>query len=195
MQKFGIYIHFPYCLSKCPYCDFASVACRAFDEKILRQGYFRDLDRTPKNPVSSIFFGGGTPSMMSVGLCEDILNKIAADFTILPNAEITMEANPDAIDEPKMHDLKRAGINRLSLGVQALNDADLKFLGRLHNSQTAILRIEQMMRVFDNCSIDLIYARPNQDMASWKHELGRVLEFGLPHLSLYELTIEEGTAF
>lgn len=195
MQKFGIYIHFPYCLSKCPYCDFASHACRHFDEDVLINGYLRDLKHASFRPVSSIFFGGGTPSMLSAKAVDVIIQAIQKDFTIMPDAEITMEANPDAVDKQKMQDFKNAGINRLSLGVQALNEADLKFLGRLHTLQTAVFRMEEMLSVFNNCSIDLIYARPNQTISAWQKELDFALSFNLPHLSLYELTIEEGTAF
>lgn len=195
MKKFGIYIHFPYCLSKCPYCDFASTACRHFDEQILQIGYLRDLQTAPKYPVSSVFFGGGTPSMMSVNLVDMLLRTIAKDFTLQQDTEITMEANPDAIDIQKMRDFKACGVNRLSLGVQALNDLDLKFLGRLHSQQTACQRIDEMKSVFDNCSIDLIYARPHQTLSEWEKELKQALNFDLPHMSLYELTIEEGTPF
>jgi len=191
MKKFGIYIHFPYCLSKCPYCDFASTACRHFDEQILQIGYLRDLQTAPKYPVSSVFFGGGTPSMMSVNLVDMLLRTIAKDFTLQQDTEITMEANPDAIDIQKMRDFKACGVNRLSLGVQALNDLDLKFLGRLHSQQTACQRIDEMKSVFDNCSIDLIYARPHQTLSEWEKELKQALNFDLPHMSLYELTIEE----
>ncbi len=195
MQKFGIYIHFPFCLSKCPYCDFASKACKHFDEDILVNGYLRDLKNAPKQPVSSIFFGGGTPSMLSSQAVDKVISFIEKNFTIIPEAEITIEANPDAINKQKMKDFKNCGINRLSLGIQALNDTDLKFLGRLHNLKTAITRIEEMTSVFNNCSIDLIYARPNQTLDLWQKELDFALSFNLPHLSLYELTIEEGTVF
>ena len=195
MQKCGIYIHFPFCLSKCPYCDFASKACRHFDEAVLKTGYLRDIDQAPKKQITSIYFGGGTPSMMSPQLIDVLISSVAKKFTITPNAEITMEANPDAIDKQKMQNFKNCGINRLSLGVQALNDADLKFLGRLHSSQTAKQRIEEMKNIFDNCSIDLIYARPNQTLKEWQQELTQALLFNLPHLSLYELTIEGGTVF
>ena len=195
MQKFGIYIHFPFCLSKCPYCDFASKACRHFDEDILVNGYLRDLENAHKQPVSSIFFGGGTPSMLSAQSVDKVISFIAKNFTITLDAEITIEANPDAIDKHKMADFKNCGVNRLSLGVQALNDQDLKFLGRLHNLETALIRIEEMKSVFDNCSIDLIYARPNQTLEQWEKELDTALNFDLPHLSLYELSIEEGTPF
>ncbi len=195
MKKFGIYIHWPFCLSKCPYCDFSSSVCRSVDEPLLKQGYFRDLEKLPKQTVTSIFFGGGTPSMMSAGLLESLLDKIEKEFGFAEDIEISLEANPDAIDLSKMQDFKRAGVNRLSLGVQALNEADLKFLARRHSLNTALQRIEQMHATFDNCSVDLIYARPDQTLQSWNNELEQALSFDLPHLSLYQLTIEENTPF
>lgn len=195
MEKFGIYIHWPFCLSKCPYCDFASTPCRKVDEKLLLSGYIRDLKNLPKRPVTSIFFGGGTPSMMSEKLLEQILCQIRQDFGFAPDIEISLEANPDAITREKMLSFKQIGVNRLSLGVQALNDTDLKFLGRIHSAKTALSRIEQMRNIFDNCSVDLIYARPNQTIKAWEKELKQILSFDLPHISLYQLTIEEGTAF
>ena len=195
MKKFGIYIHWPFCLSKCPYCDFASTPCRAVDEKLLLSGYIRDLKKLPLQPVTSVFFGGGTPSMMSEELLEKILFQIQQDFGFAPDIEISLEANPDAITKEKMLSFKQIGVNRLSLGVQALNDADLKFLGRIHSAKTALTRIEQMHQIFDNCSVDLIYARPDQTIGAWEKELKQVLSFDLPHISLYQLTIEEGTAF
>ena len=195
MEKFGIYVHWPFCLSKCPYCDFASVPCHAADEDLLLAGYLRDLKDLPKRPVTSVFFGGGTPSMMSEKLLERILHQVEQSFGFAPNIEISLEANPDAITKEKMIAFKQIGVNRLSLGVQALNDADLKFLGRIHSAKTALTRIEQMHQIFDNCSIDLIYARPNQTMEEWEKELKQVLSFDLPHISLYQLTIEEGTVF
>lgn len=168
-------------------------------------GYLRDLAKTAelvkanapadKRTVTSVFFGGGTPSLMSLEMVEGLLKQIDKQFALSKTAEISMEANPDAIDLEKMQALKSLGINRLSLGVQALNEADLRFLGRRHTLKTALTRIEQMHKVFDNCSIDLMYARPNQELDAWRQELDKALAFGLPHLSLYQLTIEEGTVF
>ena len=195
MEKFGIYIHWPFCLSKCPYCDFASTPCRSFDENLLLAGYIRDLEKIPSRKVSSIFFGGGTPSMMSENMLEKILLAIKKFFKFSNDIEISLEANPDAIDLQKMKAFKNLGVNRLSMGIQALNDLDLKFLGRIHDLKTALQRIEEMRSVFDNCSIDLIYARPKQNINMWQKELDIALSFDLPHLSLYQLTIEEGTSF
>ncbi|MBO7332700.1 MAG: radical SAM family heme chaperone HemW [Alphaproteobacteria bacterium] len=194
-ENFGIYIHWPFCLSKCPYCDFYSCPSKKWDADTFYNGYLRDLNLYPPRPVSSVFFGGGTPSLMPVSLVERILNTIDEKFGILPNAEISMEANPDAIDKEKMLTLKNIGINRLSLGVQALNSPDLKKLGRLHSLETALARIEEMQSVFPNHSIDLIYTRPDQSLADWEKELRFALSLNLPHLSLYQLTIEDGTAF
>lgn len=194
-KNFGIYIHWPFCLSKCPYCDFYSCPSKKWDTEAFYKGYIRDLTLYPPRPVSSIFFGGGTPSLMPVSLVENILKTIDERFKILPNAEISMEANPDAIDKPKMFALKNIGINRLSLGVQALNSQDLKKLGRIHSLETALGRIEDMQDVFPNHSIDLIYARPEQTLTNWEKELTFALSLNLPHLSLYQLTIEDGTAF
>jgi oxygen-independent coproporphyrinogen-3 oxidase len=151
----GLYIHWPYCLSKCPYCDFASSVCRQIDEDTLLSGYIRDMDNLLNGlNVSTIFFGGGTPSLMSVGLCEKILNEIEKRIGLTTVSEITMEANPDAIDLPKMKAFNQLGINRLSLGVQALNEKDLHFLGRKHSVQTALKRIEEAQQVFNKINMD-----------------------------------------
>lgn len=195
MKNFGIYIHWPFCLSKCPYCDFYSCPSKKWDTDAFLKGYLRDLSLYPSCPVSSVFFGGGTPSLMPIALIENILKTIDEKFGILPDAEISMEVNPDAIDKEKMLILKNIGINRLSLGVQALNTADLKKLGRLHTLETALARIDDMQSIFPNHSIDLIYARPEQTLSEWEKELAFTLSLKLPHLSLYQLTIEEGTAF
>lgn len=195
-NDFGFYIHWPYCLSKCPYCDFFSVAHTPPNEKVLEQAYARDIALIPHTQtVTSIFFGGGTPCLMSCALVEHILHTLSAQFQIAPDVEISMEVNPDAINTAKMQDFKAAGVNRLSIGVQALDSASLTFLGRRHSLQTAINCISQATKVFDNVSIDLMYARPHQTSAQWAAELDKALAFGLPHYSLYQLTIENGTPF
>ena len=192
----GLYIHWPYCLSKCPYCDFASTAIAHPNENRLLQGYYRDLSRFLTNrPISTIFLGGGTPSLMSPAFLEKIFSYIQKKTTILSDAEITIEANPDAIDLPKMKAFHDLGINRLSLGVQSLRDTDLAFLGRRHTAQTALRRIDEAQAVFDNINIDLIYARPHQTPTDWESELKQALSLNLPHYSLYQLTIEEHTPF
>ncbi len=192
----GLYIHWPYCLSKCPYCDFASSVCQQIDEDKLLSGYIRDMDNLLNGlKVSTIFFGGGTPSLMSVGLCEKILNEIEKRIGLTSISEITMEANPDAIDLTKMKAFNQLGINRLSLGVQSLNEKDLHFLGRKHSVQTALKRIEEAHQVFNKINMDLIYARPNQTLKQWENELKFALTLNIGHYSLYQLTIEENTVF
>lgn len=195
---FGLYIHWPYCLSKCPYCDFASSACSGIDETALLKGYLRDLDLFMKHsdrPLTSLFFGGGTPSLMSVLFLTQLMKEINKRFSFAPTIEITMEANPDAIDAEKMKAFKDLGVNRLSLGVQSLKDEDLIFLGRRHSVQTALNRLNDAVKIFDRVNMDLIYARPAQTLKDWEHELKKALELGLTHYSLYQLTLEEGTLF
>ena len=193
----SVYIHWPYCLSKCPYCDFASVVCPEADEATLEAGYRRDIRALlpPGRPVASVFFGGGTPSLMSPTLLSDILTAVFQNNPRADGCEITLEANPDAIDLFKMRSFQAAGVNRLSLGVQALDEEALRFLGRRHTLRTALERVEQGMRVFGNVNMDLIYARPGQTPEAWQQELAKALSLGLPHYSLYQLTIEEGTPF
>ena len=192
-MSFGVYIHWPYCLSKCPYCDFFSRAVSA--DKDLIGFYEREIQKLPRRQVTSIFFGGGTPSLMALKDVERILKAIFDRCPVAPDVEISTEANPDAIDLPKMKALRRLGVNRLSLGVQSLRDESLRFLGRHHDAATAQKRIEQMRSVFDNCSIDLMYALPFHTPATWQTELAQALRYDLPHYSLYQLTIEEGTPF
>lgn len=195
MEKFGIYVHWPFCLSKCPYCDFFSLPAASWDEKILESAYIRDLKRIPTRTVTSLFFGGGTPSLMSARLIHRLITVIRDNFPVASEVEISLEANPDAIDKLKMEAFRAVGINRLSLGVQALNEKDLKFLGRRHTLETALQRIEEMKSVFHNFSFDLIYARPGQTLQAWQDELKEALSFHPPHLSLYQLTIEDDTPF
>lgn len=196
---FGLYLHWPYCLSKCPYCDFFSHPCSAPNEDILLAGYLRDLkqmaDLTDNCTLTSIFFGGGTPSLMSPSFMEKIMHAVTSTFNLSDDIEITMEANPDAITRDKMHTFANLGINRLSIGVQALNDTDLHFLGRRHSVKTALTRIEEAKSVFPRINMDLIYARPNQTAEQWESELQHALSLGLHHYSLYQLTIEENTVF
>lgn len=199
MNKLGIYIHWPYCLSKCPYCDFYKELCNDVPQEQIIAQYLEDLDfylsMTSGKEVVSIFFGGGTPSLIEPKLIEKIINVIQKKYTCATNLEISLEANPNTHRPNLFSDLRQAGINRLSLGVQALNDKDLKFLGRSHNLNEALTAIDSVLENFDNHSIDLIYARPNQDLISWSQELQQVISLGLKHISLYQLTIEEGTHF
>ena len=198
-QKFGIYIHWPYCLSKCPYCDFFSKVRKDVSQSEIIEEYISDLDfyhnLTEHKKVTSIFFGGGTPSLIEPKNIERIINHIKSKWNYADDIEISLEANPNTQTPSLFSDLKSAGINRLSLGVQALNDDDLKFLGRTHDTKQALNSIEQVLKTFDNHSFDLIYARPNQQLKNWETELNQATNFGFKHLSLYQLTIEEGTPF
>ena len=195
----GIYIHWPFCRSKCPYCDFFSSAKKCSDEDALIEQYIQDLQHyRPLNEtykVKSIFFGGGTPSLIKPQNIEKIIRTITNLWSCAPYLEISLEANPNSHQPHLFQDLKTAGINRLSLGVQALNEQDLRFLGRTHTLNEALKSIEEIKQTFDNHSIDLIYARPHQQLSDWEKELKQATSFGLKHISLYQLTIEEGTLF
>lgn len=201
MSGFGIYVHWPICAAKCPYCDFNSHVRSAFDEKawveaVLRElSHVAELQGTKRPHVETVFFGGGTPSLMKGENVAAIIDGIAKLWTLPPNAEITLEANPASADAKRFRDYREAGVNRLSLGVQALNDKDLKMLGRLHDVAEAKEAISAAIKTFARCSFDLIYARPGQTVAQWKSELREALQFGTEHLSLYQLTIEPTTPF
>lgn len=196
---FGIYIHWPFCLSKCPYCDFFSQVKKGVEQETIIAGYLDDLDfyaeRTQDRTVTSIFFGGGTPSLIKPQLIEKIITHISRKWQLSKTAEISLEANPNSDRPDLFKDLRSAGINRLSLGVQALNNPDLKLLGRTHNLEQACQAIDKVLRTFDNHSMDLIYARPNQTLEEWQKEISQAAGFGFKHLSMYQLTIEEGTVF
>ena len=195
----SVYIHWPYCLSKCPYCDFYSKIDKRVDQPKVIDGYLADLEWyheiTSEQTVQSIFFGGGTPSLIEPRYIEKIINHVHKLWPTTDNVEISLEANPNTNHPDLFADLKKTGINRLSLGVQALNNESLKFLGRTHNLTQALQAIEQITTIFDNHSIDLIYARPGQTPEAWQKELQQAVSFGLKHISLYQLTIEEGTFF
>lgn len=201
MSGFGIYVHWPFCAAKCPYCDFNSHVRARIEENEWVSALRRELAFVasrmdyPRPRVASIFFGGGTPSLMKGRAVEETLAEIATHWPLAEDAEITLEANPSSADAGRFRDYRRAGINRLSVGVQALNDRDLKFLGRLHDVAEARKAVALATSVFDRVSIDLIYARPGQAPASWRAELAEALAFGTGHLSLYQLTIEDGTPF
>ena len=200
-MAFGVYVHWPYCAAKCPYCDFNSHVRTAINEDGWVDAIERELDWTAKAQgedrplVETIFFGGGTPSLMTGKSTARILDKISRNWRTANDVEITLEANPASADAARFADYKAAGVNRLSLGVQALNDADLKALGRLHNAAEAKAALALAMRNFDRVSLDLIYARPGQTDAGWRAELTEALSFGTDHLSLYQLTIEPETPF
>ncbi|MEJ0072152.1 MAG: radical SAM family heme chaperone HemW [Pseudomonadota bacterium] len=197
--SFGIYVHWPFCKSKCPYCDFNSHVRERIDETAWTAALTTALDRQaaalPGRIVSSIFFGGGTPSLMAPATVAAVLARIAAHWTIAPDAEITLEANPTSVEAARFRDLAAAGVNRLSLGIQALDDQALRFLGRQHDGAEARAAIALAQRHFARFSFDLIYARPGQTRAAWRRELAEALALAGDHLSLYQLTIEAGTAF
>lgn len=196
---FGIYIHWPFCLSKCPYCDFNSHAATAIDQGRWRTALLRELEhfarRKPMTRVTSIFFGGGTPSLMDPATAGALIDRVAALWPVAADLEVTLEANPSTVEADRFRDFRAAGVGRLSLGVQALNDGDLRFLGRRHDAAEALRALEIAGRLFPRFSFDLIYARPGQTPESWRAELHRALSLAGDHLSMYQLTIEDGTAF
>ena len=199
-MSFGVYVHWPFCAAKCPYCDFNSHVRTAIDEDGWVGGILSELDwvaekQANRPVVETIFFGGGTPSLMSGRSAGRILQKIASLWPMANDAEITLEANPASADAARFADYRAAGINRVSLGVQALSDSDLKKLGRLHDVAEAKAALKLAMGVFDRVSLDLIYARPDQTDADWRGELKEALGFGTEHLSLYQLTIEPETPY
>lgn len=197
---FGVYVHWPFCAQKCPYCDFNShVRFGGIDEPRFLSAFLRELnstaDRIGPRTVSSIFFGGGTPSLMQPETVAAILDRIASLWSVAPDAEITLEANPGSVEAGRFRGYRAAGVNRVSLGVQSLRDDILKSLGRIHSVAEAKAAIEIARRTFDRFSFDLIYARPQQVVAQWREELSEALDIAGQHLSLYQLTIEPDTPF
>ncbi|ARN81061.1 radical SAM family heme chaperone HemW [Methylocystis bryophila] len=197
---FGVYVHWPFCLSKCPYCDFNSHVRRGdVDEDRFVEAFRTEIDHraqlAPGREVRSVFFGGGTPSLMLPSTVRAILEHIAKRWTLAKDAEITLEANPTSVEASRFQSFKAAGVNRVSLGLQALNDIDLKALGRQHTVAEALAALNVANRIFERSSFDLIYARPGQTAASWKKELEIALSYAGEHLSLYQLTIEPETMF
>jgi len=197
---FGVYVHWPFCAAKCPYCDFNShVRHGGVDEPAYLDAYVSEIVHmarlTGPRDVTSIFFGGGTPSLMAPATVAAILNAISDSWHVPDGIEITMEANPASSDAERFAGYAAAGVNRLSLGVQALNDRDLKFLGRLHSVDEALKAVAMARRVFARLSFDLIYARPGQTIETWSAELEQAINHAADHLSLYQLTIEDGTPF
>jgi len=199
MDPLALYIHWPFCLAKCPYCDFNSHVRDRVDVAQWQQALLTDMAHeaalTPGRRLTSIFFGGGTPSLMPPALVETLLAAAAQHWTFDPDIEITLEANPSSVEAARFAALATAGINRVSLGLQALDDETLRFLGRLHDAREGIAALDVAQRHFRRVSFDLIYARPGQTPALWAAELARALSFGTGHLSLYQLTIEPGTRF
>ena len=200
-MAFGIYVHWPFCAAKCPYCDFNSHVRVSIDEAgwidAIEQelAWTADAQGDDRPVVETIFFGGGTPSLMEGRSVGRVLEKISRLWRFANDVEVTLEANPASADAARFADYRAAGINRLSLGMQALNDADLKQLGRLHDVAQAKAALTLAMRQFERVSLDLIYARPGQSEQEWRAELQQALAFGTDHLSLYQLTIEPGTPF
>jgi oxygen-independent coproporphyrinogen-3 oxidase len=197
---FAVYVHWPFCLSKCPYCDFNShVRHGGVDEAKFLRAYETEIAaiaaRVPGRTVSSIFFGGGTPSLMQPSSVQAILDCIAKHWSIAPDVEVTLEANPTSVEATRFRGYRAAGVNRVSLGVQALDDVALKELGRLHTAQEALDAVAVARSIFDRYSFDLIYARPRQSLDAWEAELKRAIAEAAEHLSLYQLTIEPGTPF
>jgi putative oxygen-independent coproporphyrinogen III oxidase len=199
VEPLAVYIHWPFCRSKCPYCDFNSHVRDSVDAARWTRALLADLDHhaelMPDRAVGSVFFGGGTPSLMPPETVAALLDRVGASRTMAPDVEVTLEANPNSAEAARFRAFAAAGVNRLSLGVQALDPAALKMLGRLHDRGEAIAAIEHARDNFARFSFDLIYARPGQSVAAWRHELDEALALADDHLSLYQLTIEPGTAF
>ena len=196
---FGLYVHWPFCRSKCPYCDFNSHVRDGVDHDRWRRALLGELDHfadeTEGRTLGSIFFGGGTPSLMAPGTVAAVIARAAERWRFDPDIEITLEANPTSVEAGTFAGFAAAGVNRVSLGVQALDDAALAFLGRGHDAAEALAAVADAARRFRRYSVDLIYARPGQSVAAWRAELGRALEHAGGHVSVYQLTIEPGTAF
>ncbi len=197
---FGIYLHWPFCAAKCPYCDFNSHVRRTpVDEERFVRAFARELEtfraRTGPRAVTSIFLGGGTPSLMKPETVGALLDRVAALWHVNSDAEITLEANPSSVEGERFRGYRLAGVNRVSLGVQSLDARDLRFLGRLHSVEEALRAIGLARDTFPRMSFDLIYARPGQTPEAWAAELHRAIDLAADHLSLYQLTIEEGTPF
>ncbi len=198
-RGFAVYLHWPFCLAKCPYCDFNSHVRENIDQEAWRRALLDEIDRAaerlPGRTVGSIFFGGGTPSLMPPETVAAIIDRIADHWAVDGDVEITLEANPTSVEAGRFRAYANAGVNRLSLGVQALNDTDLRRLGRNHDAREAMAALTLARKTFGRCNFDLIYARPGQDLAAWRKELRQALDLAPSHLSLYQLTIEKGTAF
>ncbi|CAF25554.1 radical SAM family heme chaperone HemW [Bartonella quintana] len=199
-EPFGIYIHWPFCAAKCPYCDFNShVRVHGVDQPRFVKAFKREIEtqyhKIGPRHITSIFIGGGTPSLMTPQTVDALLQALAKTWTVDDKAEITLEANPSSVEANRFYGYRAAGVNRLSLGVQALNDKALRQLGRLHDVKQALHAIVLAREIFPRLSFDLIYARPEQTLEQWKCELFQAIDLAADHLSLYQLTIEEGTAF
>ncbi|API61048.1 coproporphyrinogen III oxidase [Tardibacter chloracetimidivorans] len=198
-EPLALYVHWPFCVSKCPYCDFNSHVRAEVDMAGWRKALLADLAHEaallPGRRLGSIFFGGGTPSLMPPSIAEALIDAAAGHWQAGPELEITLEANPSSVEASNFRAFAAAGVNRASLGLQALDDEALRFLGRAHDVAEGLKALDVAQSAFDRVSFDLIYARPGQTQAEWRAELNRALGFGSSHLSLYQLTIEPGTRF
>ncbi|MGZ3214986.1 radical SAM family heme chaperone HemW [Paracoccus sp. T5] len=196
---FGLYVHWPFCASKCPYCDFNSHVVDRVDQRRWADALAAEIARlaaeTPGRHLGSIFFGGGTPSLMEPETVDAVIRAARAGWGFVNDIEISLEANPTSVEKSRFRGFAEAGVNRLSMGIQALNDADLRRLGRMHSVAEARAAFDVARDSFDRVSFDLIYARQGQDRAAWRAELREALTMAVDHLSLYQLTIEPGTAF
>lgn len=196
---FGLYFHWPFCAAKCPYCDFNSHVSSSIDQNRWARAYLAEIDRigaeTKDRVLNTVFFGGGTPSLMDPDLVQAVLDRVRATWRLSNDLEITLEANPTSIESGRFRAYSEAGVNRVSMGMQALNDADLKRLGRMHSAAEGRHAFDIARKHFDRVSFDLIYARQDQDLASWEAELREAVAMAVDHFSLYQLTIEDGTAF
>ena len=197
---FGVYLHWPFCAAKCPYCDFNShVRHRPIDQGRYLEGFRREIahmrELTPGRHVTSIFLGGGTPSLMDPATVAGLLDAVGEAWSVDSDVEVTLEANPTSVEAERFRGYRAAGVNRVSLGVQALNDTDLKALGRLHSAAEALAAVKMAASAFERYSFDLIYARPGQTPQGWARELEEAIGHAAEHLSLYQLTIEPGTVF
>lgn len=196
---FGLYLHWPFCAAKCPYCDFNSHVTKSVDHEAWRNAFVSEIERAGRDTngrvLRSIFFGGGTPSLMEPATVGVIMDAVHRTWPIANDLEATLEANPTSVEAQKFTEFQTAGINRVSMGIQALNDSDLTRLGRMHTAAEGLAAFDVARRTFDRVSFDLMYGRQNQSLTQWETELSQALSLGLDHVSLYQLTIESGTAF
>lgn len=196
---FGLYIHWPFCEAKCPYCDFNSHVSNSIDQRAWRDAYLLELQRaaleTDGRILNAVFFGGGTPSLMDPEIVADIITTIKTLWPTGNDLEITLEANPSSVEAGRFAAFRQAGVSRVSMGIQALNDQDLKRLGRIHTTDEALAAFDVARNAFERVSFDLIYGRQDQTLDAWEAELNQALTLSIDHISLYQLTIENGTAF
>jgi len=196
---FALYIHWPFCEAKCPYCDFNSHVSRQIDQAAWKAAYLAELDRyaelVPNRVLNSVFFGGGTPSLMDPGTVAAILERVQKHWPVANDLEVTLEANPGSVEAGRFREYAQGGISRISMGIQALNDDDLRRLGRIHSVSEARQAFDIARKNFDRVSFDMIYARQDQSLEQWRNELTEALQMAVDHFSLYQLTIEPGTAF